>query len=106
LEDQKPFNTVRDDLTWREIPSDADSAAFRVAHYSKNARKVEDFNTVLPLGPLKELAAERFIGSVASVAFTFMGRIFKRTQLQKAMAPAIVDRLQALTVDAALLVPV
>lgn len=106
LKNQEPFNTVKDDLTWREIPSDADSAAFRVAHYSKNARKVEDFNTVLPLGRLKELAAEGFIGSVAPVAVTFMGRIFKRTQLQKEMAPAIVGRLQALNVDAALLVPV
>ena len=106
LKDQEPFSAVRDDLTWREIPCDGDVATFRVAHYSKNARKVEDFNTVLPRDRLRELAADGVIGSLAPVAFTFMGRIFKRTQLQKEMAPAIVTRLQALNVDAALLVPV
>jgi D-proline reductase (dithiol) PrdB len=106
LESQVPFNTVRDDLSWREIPSDADYGDFRVAHYSKNARKVQDFNTVLPVVRLKELAAEDVIGSVAPVAFTFMGRIFKRTQLQKEMTPAIVGRLHDLNVDAVLLVPV
>ncbi len=35
-----------------------------------------------------------------------MGRIFKRTELQKEMAPGIVERLRVLDVDAALLVPV
>ena len=106
LMDQEPFNTERDDLSWREIPSTSDPAAFRVAHYSKNATKVEDFNTVLPLERLEELRAEGVIASLAPVAFTFMGRIFKRTQLQHEMAPAIASRLRALDVDAALLVPV
>ena len=106
LADQEPFDEVKDDLTWREIPSDANSAAFRIAHFSNNARKVRDFNTVLPLERLVELSAEGVIGSVASVAFTFMGRIFKRTQLQLEMAPAIGRRLQELDVDAVLLVPV
>jgi D-proline reductase (dithiol) PrdB len=106
LKDQEPFNAERDDLSWREIPAESSPAAFRVAHYSKNATKVEDFNTVLPLERLEELSAEGVIGSLAPVAFTFMGRIFKRTQLQREMAPAIASRLTALDVDAALLVPV
>jgi hypothetical protein len=84
----------------------SDPEAFRVAHHSKNATNVKDFNTVLPLEALKQLSAERVIASVAPVAFTFMGRIFKRTQLQNEMAPAIVSRLRAFDVDAAVLVPV
>jgi D-proline reductase (dithiol) PrdB len=106
LKDQDPFSTERDDLSWREIPTVSDPEAFRVAHHSKNATNVKDFNTVLPLEALKQLSAERVIASVAPVAFTFMGRIFKRTQLQNEMAPAIVSRLRAFDVDAAVLVPV
>ena len=104
--DQPPFDAVKNDLSWREIPVDADLRDCRISHYSKNAQRVEDYNTVLPLERLRELAAEGFIGSLAPLAFSFMGRIFKRTELQKEMAPGIVERLRVLDVDAALLVPV
>jgi D-proline reductase (dithiol) PrdB len=106
LKDQPSFEPVKNDLSWREIPIDADARDFRVSHYSKNATRVEDFNTLFPMERLKELAAEGVIGSLAPLAFTFMGRIFKRTQLQKEMTPGIVERLRLLDVDAALLVPV
>ena len=104
--DQAPFDDVKNDLTWREIPTDADPADLRISHYSKNAKAVTDVNTVFPYQRLQELAAEGVIGELASPAFTFMGRIFARTRLQKEMAPAILERLRALAVDAALLVPV
>ena len=106
LKDQPPFNAEKNDLSWREIPVDADPRDFRISHYSKNATRVQDFNTIFPLERMKELAAEGIIGSLASLAFTFMGRIFKRTELQKEMTPGIVERLRVLDVDAALLVPV
>jgi D-proline reductase (dithiol) PrdB len=106
LKDQPPFNSVKNDLSWREIPIDAAPRDFRISHYSKNAQRVQDFNTVFPLERLRELAAEGFVGSLAPIAFTFMGRIFKRTELQKEMTPGIVERLRLLDVDAALLVPV
>lgn len=104
--DQSPFGDVKNDLTWREIPAGVDPRDLRISHFSKNAKAVTDFNTVFPLQRLQELAAEGFIGELASPAFTFMGRIFMRTRLQKEMAPAILARLRALAVDAALLVPV
>jgi D-proline reductase (dithiol) PrdB len=106
LKDQDPFSTERDDLSWREIPTASDPETFRVAHHSKNATRVKDFNTVLPIEPLQELSTEGVIASLAPTAFTFMGRIFKRTQLQNEMTPAVVSRLRALNVDAAVLVPV
>jgi D-proline reductase (dithiol) PrdB len=106
LKAQRPFDAVKDDLSWREIPIDADPRDFVVSHYSKNATQVQDFNTVLPLERLRELTSEGAIGSLATLAFTFMGRIFKRTQLKKEMTPGIVERLRLLEVDAALLVPV
>jgi D-proline reductase (dithiol) PrdB len=106
LKAQRPFDAVKDDLSWREIPIDADPQDLVVSHYSKNATQVQDFNSVLPLERLRELTSEGAIGSLAPFAFTFMGRIFKRTQLQKEMTPGIVERLRLLDVDAALLVPV
>lgn len=105
-EDQAPFDDVKNDLTWREIPTDVDPADLRVSHFSKNAKAVTDVNTVFPFQRLSELAAEGVIGELASPAFTFMGRIFTRTRLHKEMAPALLERLRALAVNAALLVPV
>ena len=104
--DQAPFDDVKNDLTWREIPTDVDPADLKISHFSKNAKAVTDVNTVFPFQRLRELAAEGLIGELASPAFTFMGRIFARTRLQKEMAPALLGRLRALAADAALLVPV
>ena len=104
--DQAPFGDVKNDLTWREIPTDLDPGDLKISHFSKNAKAVTDVNTVFPFQRLRELAAEGFIGELASPAFTFMGRIFSRTRLQKEMEPALLGRLRAMDVDAALLVPV
>ena len=103
---QQPFDSVKNDLSFREISKEADLADLRISHYSKNAKKVEDFNTIFPLQRFRELEANGSIGELASAAFTFMGRIFTRTRLQKEMAPHLVERLQGLNVDAVFLVPV
>src|SRR5574337_1855501 len=103
---QEPFNPVKNDLTFREIPKEADLADLHISHYSKNARDVKDLNTIFPLERFRELEAQRLIGELASVAFTFMGRIFTRTRLQNEMAPHLIGRLKELQVDAVFLVPV
>jgi D-proline reductase (dithiol) PrdB len=103
---QEPFNPVKNDLTFREIPKTADLADLRISHYSKNARDVKDLNTIFPLDRFRELEAEGRIGELAAYAFTFMGRIFTRTRLQKEMAPHLIGRLREMSVDAAFLVPV
>ncbi|MCZ7624776.1 MAG: hypothetical protein M5R38_02055 [Candidatus Methylomirabilis sp.] len=103
---QEPFNPVKNDLTFREIPKTADLAELRISHYSRNARDVKDLNTIFPLERFRELEAQGRIDALASIAFTFMGRIFTRTRLQKEMAPHLIGRLRELRTDAALLVPV
>lgn len=103
---QEPFNPVKNDLTFREIPKTADLADLRISHYSKNARDVKDLNTIFPLDRFRELEAQGLIGALAPVAFTFMGRIFTRTRLQKEMAPHLIGRLREMGTDAAFLVPV
>lgn len=103
---QEPFDPVKNDLTFREIPKTADLADLRISHYSKNARDVKDLNTIFPLERFRELETKGIIGELASPAFTFMGRIFTRTRLQKEMTPHLIWRLKELQVDAAFLVPV
>jgi D-proline reductase (dithiol) PrdB len=103
---QQPFESVKNDLSFREIPKEVDLADLRISHYSKNATNVKDLNTIFPLERFRELEAEGIIGELASPAVTFMGRIFTRTKLQKEMAPHLIGRLRELNVDAAFLVPV
>ncbi len=103
---QEPFNPVKNDLTFREIPKTADLADLRISHYSKNARDVKDLNTIFPLDRFRQLEAQGHIGELAPYAFTCMGRIFTRTRLQKEMAPHLIGRLREMSVDAAFLVPV
>ena len=103
---QEPFESVKNDLTFREIPKEAELADLRISHYSPKARQVRDLNTIFPLERFRELEAEGVIGALASPAFTFMGRIFMRTKLQNEMAPHLIGRLQEMNVDAAFRVPV
>src|SRR5574337_1100545 len=103
---QEPFNPVKNDLTFREIAKTADLADLTLSHYSKNAGHVKGLNTIFPLERFRELEAQGLIRELASPAFTFMGRIFTRTRLQKEMAPHLIGRLRELQVDAACLVPV
>ena len=102
----QPFEGVKNDLSFREIPKEADLADLRVSHYSKNATNVKDLNTIFPIERFRELEARGAIGELASPAFTFMGRIFMRTRLQKEMALHLIGRLREMNVDAAFLVPV
>ncbi len=103
---QEPFDRVKNDLTFREIPKEVDLADLRISHYSKNARNVKDLNTILPLERFRELEAQGIISELAPAAFTFMGRIFMRTKLQNEMAPHLIGRLREMNVDAAFLIPV
>jgi D-proline reductase (dithiol) PrdB len=103
---QEPFENVKNDLSFREISKNAVVDELQVSHYSPKARRVQDLNTVFPLERFRELEAQGMIGVLASPAFTFMGRIFMRTKLQKEMAPHLIGRLREISVDAAFLIPV
>lgn len=104
--DQTPFDPVRDDLTFREIPRDTAPEQLRISHNHYNHTDADqDVNIVLPLARFRELEREGVIGEFAPMAYTFMGRIFRRSALTKDMAPWLVRQLQAHSVDAAFLIP-
>lgn len=104
--DQPPFDPVKNDLTYREIPAEVDPRELMIAHNfydSTDARR--DVNCVFPIERLRELGEEGFIGAFVSPAFSFMGRIFKRRELQEQMVPALIQKFEEKRVDALLLVP-
>ena len=104
--DQPPFDPVKNDLAFREIPTDVDPGELMIAHNfydSTDAR--QDVNCVFPIGRLKELEEEGFINAFVSPAYSFMGRIFKRRELQEQMVPALIQKFNEKGVDALLLVP-
>ncbi|MBI4764082.1 MAG: hypothetical protein HY787_05695 [Deltaproteobacteria bacterium] len=104
--DQIPFNPDKNDLTFREIPINTDVGDLRISHNNYDHRDADkDVNCVFPLERMRELAAEGFIGELAEVHLTFMGRIFRKSGLLGEMIPAIIARLKEMQIDLAFLVP-
>lgn len=99
--------THRDDLTHREVPTDAGIDRLRVTHFAfdqSNARS--DPNVIFPIEALRALVAEGRIGSLTSHALTFMGGIYSQRRLRETLIPKLVERTLQLGADAVLLVPV
>ncbi len=104
--DQTPFNPVKNDLTFREIPKDTDVKDLRISHDNYDHMDADkDINCVFPVEWMKELEEEGFIGEFSEINFTFMGRIFRKTELLNAMIPALLIRLKQMSIDLAFLVP-
>ena len=104
--DQPPFNPIKNDLTFREIPGDVEAKDLRISHDNYDHTDAErDINCVFPIERLRELEKEGFIGKLSEVHFTFMGRIFKKTSLLNEMIPHLIGRLKELSIDLAFLVP-
>ncbi len=106
-DDQKPFEAwAVNDLSFREIPIDTPRDRLQLRHnYFDHRDALKDLNCVLPIQRLRELAEEGFIGSVAPTAIALgMGRLYKRTALQRETAPQLAEVLRREGADAALLV--
>jgi D-proline reductase (dithiol) PrdB len=95
------------DADYRAIPADTKPEEVLISHISINFDRTgfqEDWNVVLPLDRLNELAADGVIGSVATTHYSFMGAI-DPTQAE-AHARELAGRLKVDQVDAVLLSPV
>jgi D-proline reductase (dithiol) PrdB len=106
--DQEPFDPwAVNDLSFRQIPVDTPYRDLRLDHnYFDHRDALRDLNCVFPVQRLKELADRGFIGSLAPTAITLgMGRLYKRTALQKQTSPRLVEVLKEQDADAVLLVP-
>jgi len=99
--------THKDDLTHREISTDAPTDELRVTHFAydqTNAR--DDINVVFPIDSLRAMDASGEVGALADVSLTFMGGIYSQRRLSETLIPKLVERVRELDADIALLVPV
>ena len=79
----------------------------RVTHFAYDQTSAkEDINSVFPIDALRALDDAGEIGSIAEAGLTFMGGIYSQRRLGETLIPALVDRVNALEADIALLVPV
>ena len=102
-----PFTEGPAQADYRVIPGDADAADLTMSHNSINFDRTgfqQDINVVFPIDRLRELAAEKVIGSVAGFHYSFMGAL-----PPKALEPrgrALAGLLKQDKVDAVILTPV
>jgi D-proline reductase (dithiol) PrdB len=95
------------DADYRVIPGDIKWPDLLTSHISVNFDRTglqEDWNVAFPLDRLKELAADRVIGSVAETHYSFMG-VSDPLQME-AHARALAGTLKQDRVDSVLLAPV
>lgn len=92
---------------FRELPSATPAADIRMSHVSINFDRSgfqRDINVVFPIDRLRELEAERKIGSIASSHYSVMGSTDPTTMSQT--VEALLSRLKRDRVDAVLFLPV
>lgn len=95
------------DADYREIPASTQAGDLLCSHISINFDRngfQEDWNVVFPLDRLRELAAERAIGSVADAHYSFMGATDPVQMVEG--AAEVAGKLKADHVDAVLLTSV
>jgi D-proline reductase (dithiol) PrdB len=95
------------DPSYRVISHGATEADIVASHlHIDTAYLQQDLDAALPLRRLAEAAAEGRIGRVASSHYSFMGYLLDPTQFLERSVPAMIERMRAEGVDAAILVPV
>jgi len=103
---QEPFDPEKNDMGFREIPRDVDVRDLAVSHnYYDHSDAEMDINCVFPIERLREMEAEGYIGGLAPVNYTIMGRIFRRTALVNETAREITESLKRQETDVFFLVP-
>ena len=95
------------DPSYRVIPrgTRSDGVCLHHLHIDRSFGE-SDLDCVLPLTRLEELAAAGVIGEPAPSHYSFMGYLLRPEQFLRTSVPAIIERMKAEAVDAALLVPV
>ena len=103
-----PFdpNPAAGDMNIREIPTEIDVRDLRFTARGYDAKYVqEDINAEVPLTRLLELEANRVIGQLNSVFWSFCGFIPDAATFAETALPKLVDRLNYYDVQGALLIP-
>lgn len=95
------------DPSYRVIPRTATEADIVASHlHIETAYLQQDLDVTLPLRRLAEAEAEGRIGRVAPSHYSFMGYLLDPTEFLGRSVPAMIERMRAEAVDAAVFVPV
>jgi len=104
----RPFGAGAAGMDYRVIPGDVNATELVMSHASVNFDRSgfqEDWNVAFPLDRLKELAADKVVGSVAAFHYSFMGAISPVTNYEP-KARELAGLLRKDKVNAVLLSPV
>lgn len=97
----------KDDVSFRAIPTDVNTADIRTAHFAYDQSDARsDPNVVFPIDTLRGLVKKSIIESLSEHAFTFMGGIYSSRKVRDELAPLLAAHVAEQRVDAVLLVPV
>ena len=108
LDGTEPFDTTlaSGDLSIREIPTDLQASDLQFAARGYDSTAVQqDMNVQLPLDRLREMEANRVIGQLNPVFWSFCGFIPDASGFVEQSVPKLIARLQYYDVQAALLIP-
>lgn len=96
----------KDDTSIRQIPAATPDSELRFSHLTENylVDPRRDPGCIFPLGTLRTLADEGFIGALADSVFSCMGAVYSQRRVREETAPALLAAFRAQQVDAALLV--
>ena len=105
LADQSPF-LLREDLTYRLVPSDPAAGEIVIDHHSGIGRVPrQDPEIVFPCSALAALTNRGVIGALSLFHVSFMGGLRCHKEIESEIAPAIAGDLKRAEVEVALLVP-
>jgi D-proline reductase (dithiol) PrdB len=114
MRDDRPFDQEKErrdpwhpDESYRLLGREATERDVHLYHLHINTRFGEqDLDCVMPLKRLKELEEAGEIGRSAPTHYSYQGFVLKPRELLEESVPAMIERMKAEGVDAALLVPV
>jgi len=103
-----PFDTVHPvgDYSFRRVPSNSKTSDLEI-HQLKypTFSAMRDLNVIFPIERLRELVAEKFIGSLTKNFFSFIGYNMDAERLERTLAEEIAEVVKAEGTDVALLAP-
>lgn len=104
--DSFDLNAAGGDFNIREIPTDIHSSDLQFAARGYDSSFIQqDLNSQIPLDRLRELEANRIIGQLNTVFWSFCGFIPEAAAFVEQSATKLVDRLRYYDVQAVLLIP-
>ncbi|HET6892731.1 MAG TPA: glycine/sarcosine/betaine reductase selenoprotein B family protein [Pyrinomonadaceae bacterium] len=108
LDGTEPFDihAAGGDVNFREIPIEIEAEDLRFAARGYDPTAVQqDINVQLPLNRLCEFEANRIIGQLNQVFWSFCGFIPDAARLVEETVPRLIERVKRHDVQAALLIP-